>query len=250
MRQASHLQSDIVQRAALNNATWCDAMCRAHGNTGAFTPSTWLCHSAMPRYYPNLVTLDVPIGDMTQLDQVQTLMDAGLPEGWAIKDSFACLDLGALGFTTLFEASWIHRSPAQHLSGKVIPGVAWRRIETADDLQRWECAWGAGDETADSRIFVPALLAEPGVTFIAGRLEGEIVAGCVASKAAGVIGVTNLFAPQEAKAAYRDACIDAVVKLAPGVSLVSYEDAETCAAMADIGFERVGPLRVLLAPAP
>ncbi len=244
------MQSDQAQRAALNNACWCDAMCRAHGRTGAFTPSTWFSSSAMPRYYPNVVTLDVPIGDASQLEQIHALTEAGLPGGWTVKDSFACLDLDPLGFTTLFEASWIHRSPTHPLSGTMIPGLAWRRVETGDDLRRWEIAWGGGREAAQPPIFLSPLLAEPGVTIIAGDLGGEIIAGCVASKAAGVIGISNLFAPPATQDVYRRACIDAVAKLAGGIPLVSYDAEEICDAMADIGFARVGRLRVSLSPAP
>ncbi len=243
------MHSDTVRRAALNNACWCDAVCRAHGKTGAFTPAAWSSTAAMPRYYPNLVTLDVPIGDAGPLEQVRALMEAGLPDGWAIKDSFACLDLDRLGFTTLFAADWIHRPPTQPLSGTVIPGVSWRRIDTPADLKRWESAWTAAPDSGMPSIFLPPLLAEPGLSFIAGERDGEIVAGCVAGKAAGVIGISNLFAPPAALDAHRRACIDAVARLAPGIALVSYDDAEACRSMAEIGFERVGPLRVLQSPA-
>jgi len=44
---------DRSVRAARNNAEWCDAVCRAHGNPGEFHDGIWLNRKPVPRFYPN-----------------------------------------------------------------------------------------------------------------------------------------------------------------------------------------------------
>lgn len=46
-----------MSQAALNNAEWCDAMCRAHGLPGVFTPRAWTNPARTPLFYPDAVTL-------------------------------------------------------------------------------------------------------------------------------------------------------------------------------------------------
>ncbi len=46
-----------MSHAALNNAEWCDAMCRAHGLPGVFTPRAWTNPVRTPLFYPDAVTL-------------------------------------------------------------------------------------------------------------------------------------------------------------------------------------------------
>ena len=95
--------------AARNNAAWCDAMARAHNTAGAFDAAAWVNWRPAPRFYPNLVTLGGPEHGDAQLRAIRRLMAAPPAPGWAVKDSFAALDLAPLGFHLPFEARWIHR---------------------------------------------------------------------------------------------------------------------------------------------
>ena len=112
LRAGSRSMTDeAIERAALNNARWCDAVCAAHGHPGQFETGLWRNRHAAPRFYPNAVTLSR--GDTaSQQQRVAELVDAGLAGGWGVKDSFCTLDLGSLGFHVLFEARWISRKPA------------------------------------------------------------------------------------------------------------------------------------------
>src|SRR5215212_2095218 len=105
---ATALQARVLQ-AARNNAVWCDMMCRTHGIPGEFHPSIWINHVATPPLYPNAVTLAGGHDQDTQLAHIRELIAARIPGAWAVKDSFAALDLVPLGFTLLFEAMWIER---------------------------------------------------------------------------------------------------------------------------------------------
>jgi hypothetical protein len=109
------------EQAAKNNAIWCDTICRAHGSPGEFHNELWLNRYAVPRFYPNVVTLSAEDGTATQLTSIQTLAANGLSGGWGVKDSFCSLDLITLGFKPLFEARWLWRSPFR--TGKVGNGM-------------------------------------------------------------------------------------------------------------------------------
>ena len=80
------LEEKII-RAARNNAEWCDAVCRAHGNPGEFHEGMWLNRHQVPRFYPNAGTLGAP--SQQQLDLIDELLAARIPGGWAVKDSFS-----------------------------------------------------------------------------------------------------------------------------------------------------------------
>ena len=51
-----------AEAAAHNNATWCSAVCAAHGDGGEWTEPAWLRRTPAPPYYPNLVTLQPDAG--------------------------------------------------------------------------------------------------------------------------------------------------------------------------------------------
>jgi hypothetical protein len=108
-----------------NDAEWCDAVCRAHGNPGEFNTDMWLNRHPVPRFYPNVVTLVEPC--QRQRDLIDDLVAARLPHGWAIKDSCCTLDFASRGFQVLFIAQWIY-----------LPVSRIRSIPTSGKGTRWE----------------------------------------------------------------------------------------------------------------
>lgn len=80
----------------------------------------------------------------------------------------------------------------------------------------------------------------PDHAFIASEAGGRIVAGCVASGSAGVVGISNLFGPAELVSS----CLGAVQHFAPGLPVVGYEAGLALEAMKSLGFQALGPLRV------
>lgn len=85
----------LAAAAARNNAEWCDAVCRAHGLAGEFSPQAWTSKLRTPLRYPDAVALTAAASAAEILPRV----DASA--GCSIKDSFACLDL-----TTAPRARW------------------------------------------------------------------------------------------------------------------------------------------------
>ncbi|MGW7072827.1 hypothetical protein ACWGII_23400 [Streptomyces sp. NPDC054855] len=222
--------------AARNNAEWCDAVCRAHGLPGEFGGGAWSSARRTPPLYPDAVSL---IPEVSAADLVARI-DTASP-GCSVKDSFACLDLELLGFEVLFEAQWIHReagapSAAAHLG--------WEPLKSAESLPAWETAWNDGEESTG--LFRPGLLSED-TRFLAAYAEGRIVAGAVASRAASVVGVSNLFTSADEESAWAG-CLAEVARLWPGLPVVGYESGESLDAAVSQGFTPVGPLRVWLHP--
>ena len=232
---------DRIIRAARNNARWCDAVCREHGNPGEFRDDIWLNRHRVPRFYPNAGTLTEP--SRRQLELIDELLAARLPSGWAVKDSFCTLDLASRGFRVLFGAEWIYL-PVSRM--KVIASPArWEIVR--DDLAQaeWESAWSrSAGETSEDRIFLPSLLDEKDIAMVACYRDGHIVAGAVANRSDGVVGWSNFFAPA---AEILDRALESLATIArvfPGSPIVGYEHGAELRNAHALGFESLGPLRV------
>ena len=238
------VHSKMVQ-AAYNNALWCDAVCRAHGGSTEWTEHVWFNRQKSPPFYPNVDTLTKE-GVSAQMEVIKALLAANLPGDWGVKDSFCTLDLAPLGFFQAFEASWLWR-PVQPLP-QSLAGGDWRPIASPDELSRWEAAWSGGEVDPQKRIFPPALLADPDNVFLAAYQEDRIVAGAVASRTGAVVGVSNVFAPEEEKVDFWAGCISAVQDTFPGLPLVGYEQGDEVEIAKSLGFETIGPLRVWICP--
>ncbi|MFD7627997.1 hypothetical protein ACFV7Q_18510 [Streptomyces sp. NPDC059851] len=234
MTLANH--EELLHAAARNNAAWCAAVCGG----GEFTADAWTSVRRTPPYYPDAVTLsrDVPAAALA------AALDTDSP-GCSVKDSFAVLDLAPSGFEVLFEAQWIHRpAGASAPAGTAPPALAWSRVGEAAELERWEAAWDGG---SGSGLFHPRLLTVD-IAFLAGRdAGGRIVAGAAANVAAGVVGVSNVFAAEgvgddEAWAG----ALAGIAERWPGLPVVGYESGEDLRTAARHGFAALGPLRVWL----
>ncbi|MFD3804280.1 hypothetical protein ACFWSF_24405 [Streptomyces sp. NPDC058611] len=240
--------------AALNNAAWCDAVCRSHGLPGTFAADAWTNPRRTPPLYPDAVTLTP---DGVSAAALVAAVDTGSP-GCSVKDSFAALDLGPEGFRVLFEAQWIHR-PAGAPVTAAGPLQEWSEVAGAGELRQWEAAWAGGEP---SGLFRPDLLAG-GTVFLTGRAGsdgtagaagastgGRIVAGAVAHRTGDVVGVSNLFARDGASAGAAWAgTLTAVASRWPGLPVVGYESGDDLDAALRAGFTALGPLRVWIAAA-
>ena len=238
LRMSPELNRELCTAAARNNATWCDAMARLHGAAGEFVAAAWINRRPAPRFYPNLVTLEGPLGVRAHHAALVQLMQSPPAPEWAVKDSFAALDLDRMGFDLLFEARWIHR-PAGAFGA-----AGAQRVTDEAMLAAWEQAWCAGEAEVDGRLFPPALLREPDHAVVAALQDGVIMGGCIASRSDGVLGISNLFAPVQDDGAVRGACLDAATRFAPNMPLVGYEHGDSLARMKQLGFDAIGALRV------
>jgi hypothetical protein len=196
-------------------------VCRAQGKPGRFLPDIWVNAEEVPRFYPNAVTLTH--GEEARAQQrsaVELLAASNLPGRWAVKDSFAALDLSRLGFEVLFEASWISSvMPAFGPSSDIV----WQR------------------ET-ESAAGLP--LDDPDFALFKGRRGFAVVAGGMFYRAEGVVGLTNVVAESNDAIAVWRALILLAAQTFPRLPVVGYESGGELQAALDAGFELGDPLRV------
>jgi hypothetical protein len=221
----------LLHAAVINNARWCDAVCRPHGYPGEFAGRVWVSARHTLPYYPNAITLSP---DATAAE-VTVGQDPSRP--FAIKDSFARLDLAPHGLTPLFDAEWIALPPPPEGDDH-----GWDTVTTPGELTRWEAAWaGGGDVTG---LFRPALLADPDCAILACHRDGALVGGATTYTTDGVTGILNVFKSGIAAGALWASAVRAVAALRPGLPIVGYEQGEDLAAARAAGFRVLGPLRI------
>ena len=201
-------------------------MCFAHGTVGRFLVHTWINAEPVPRFYPNVVTLTTGEADIVEQRQaVRILQKSHLPGRWAVKDSFATLDIARLGFEVLLEANWIRK--AYPKAATMVSGLAWERV-------------GPGGDDA----FPAALFSDDNFAMFSARRGGTVVAGGTFYRADGVVGLSNVVAEcDDEPAVWRDLAALAATTF-PGQSLVGYESDDELAAARKAGFEIGAPLRV------
>lgn len=244
---------DRIASAVFNNAVWCDAVCRALGCDTDFVAGLWINRSPSPPFYPNAATLTRD-GSDAQMRRIRLMTEGGLPAGWSVKDGFGDLDLAALGFDLLFEADWLGLPAGQATSGTDLHGVVWEPVTSEPDLAAWEAAWrsapgGSARRAFDSpRIFMPALLSDSDILFLAAYRRRRIVGVVVGSRSddgsGQVAGVSNLVLPARGGEDCRAGAVAAVQSAFPDLPLVSYDSGPDLKAMMALGFEPLGPLRV------
>ena len=223
---------DALLRAAVaNNAAWCDAVCRSHGFPGEFTARTWLSPRHRLPFYPNAITLGP---DVTAAEATAS-QDPSRP--FAIKDSFARLDLAPHGLTLLFDATWI-AVPVP--AGGDEP--SWDVVTSPGDLVRWEAAWAGGGEVIG--LFQRTLLDDPDCAVLACRQDGTQVGGAIAFTAGGVTGISNVFKSGIADGPLWAGAVRTIARVRPGLPIVGYERGEDLAAAQWAGFTILGSLRV------
>ncbi len=235
---------DARRECVSNNVDWYGSVSRAHGLEGAIEHGVWTCRASMPPYYSNAVTVS-PSGSDAQLAHLRDLVDA-VGHAFTVKDSHALLDLAPLGFRILFEAQWVRLAHDATTRGGEDPASGWRRLATPEELERFEDAWRAHGSPATTRVFVPQLLADESVAFLAAEREGAIVAGVVANRSAQVVGLSNFFAAGPDVDAQFTGAVAAVRRSTPGVPVVGYDRGEALARARREGFRGCGTLRVWL----
>ncbi len=225
----------LLGAAVANNASWCDAVCRSHSHPGAFGARVWISAHHDLEFYPNVITLG------PEVTAAETALARDQPGRYAVKDSFARLDLAAEGLTMLFEGEWIACAPAPAGPGE--PGLSWDPVADAGELGRWETAWGQGDTSA-APLFRPELLADPRCAILSCRRDGDLAAGIIAYTAAGVTGISNLFGAGLPAGQLWASALHAVAALRPHLPTVGYEHGVGLAAARRAGCQALGPLRV------
>jgi hypothetical protein len=106
-------------------------------------------------------------------------------------------------------------------------GLHWTTLREPADLITWEAAWDSlpaeNPSTLPPRIFLPSLLTDPDIRFIAVYQDRQIVAGAIANRTGDVVGVSNVFVPEADAARCWAGCLATIIDAFPGLPLVGYE---------------------------
>jgi hypothetical protein len=220
--------------AALNNARWCDVVCRSHGAHTEFGENAWTSPTRTPPYYPDAVTLAADLNVPDLLSRVD------ISAGCSIKDSFASLDLTGDGFRVLFDAQWIvntgTRLPTQE------GGARWELVSNPDDFATWVEAWRGED--GPKGVLRSEILERNSVAVLAARAGDRVIAGSVLSGDSNVVGISNFFVIENTTQAGWSGCLALARSLNPTAVIVGYESGDGLAVAQQAGFETAGPLRV------
>jgi hypothetical protein len=222
------MRGDVLA-AAENNARWCDAVCRSHALPTRFVDGLWVALEGAPPFYPDAVTIRPDISSADVMTRLPLAAES-------VKDSFACLNLDAEGFSVFFDARWItQRSPRSAATALV-----WTAVEGAGELADWTSA------AALDGIIRAGLLAEPGIRILAGRRSNDaaIDAGAIANVTGDVVGLSNVFSEDHhAHAVWHD--LQGVVATEfPGRAIVGYERGDDLTSAIASGFTPLDSLRV------
>lgn len=237
-----------LEAAIMNNVCWYQAIFAAHDLASEIDGRVWRSHQPAPAFHSNLVVL---AANLSASELAACVADVGHRlhrSGWSVKDSHACLDLRPLGFTQLFAAEWLWRDPLPGTIRATVPVLVWSRVASAAELVAWEAAWwgDARNQTraGTARQFPDRLLASADHAFFAGRVDGKVVAGGIANRSPGAVGLSNLFAPPAHLQEAWSALVSCTSTAFPTLPMVGYERGDDLALAHQLGFVSVGALRV------
>jgi hypothetical protein len=237
-----------VELAVLNNVRWYETMFAAHGLASQTDGRVWRSRETPPPFHSNLVVLS-PTATQQDIEAYASDIETRRHHtGWSLKDSYATLDLASLGCSMLFEAEWIWRDPVSASASKVESHLTWTRVSTRSELANWERSWW-GDarneaERAGTRQFPNSLLDSGDHAFFAGVLDGKVLAGAIANRSPGVVGLSNVFSPPDLLEDTWNALAASMTAAFPGASIVGYERGNDLAFAQRAGFASIGKLRV------
>ncbi|WP_428642611.1 hypothetical protein [Roseibium sp.] len=226
------------EACAHNNALWCDAVLKTAGARTRFRPGFWQAEDRILPLYPGLVTLSAQPGT-----DFYTALES-LPPNAAVKDSFASLNLGPLGFQKLFSGTWLFR-PAQSAT-RPPHGAGWHKVTHVDGLKKWLAAWNADEEL--HHILSAKLLDMNAVDFAAIYKEDGIRAGAIFNAGpklgpSEVLGLSNVFSRKN----WLYAGLHDLLEPFPHRQICTYEtDDGLLPVYRQLGFEDCGRLGVWL----
>ncbi|MFC5602673.1 hypothetical protein [Sporosarcina koreensis] len=217
-----------MDKAVENNIAWCELVCAAYGKRSYTTERVWGLHTTAPTYYPELITTK---RSTTETDIIEFLK---LDHVGSIKDSYATLQLEPYGYQMLFEAEWIwHPALIEQESKR----SQWNIVRTEKEFERWTKMTGLENSIPSGLLDIEGVK-----IFYTDRPNG--FAGFIASAAADVIGISNVFSSGGDEIDLWRAIPQVAAREFPGLPLVGYEQGDSLSSALSSGWTSIGPLRV------
>jgi hypothetical protein len=223
-------------------------MFAAHRLASETDGRVWRSHETAPPFHSNLVVL-APTTTRADVEAYAVDIERQRSQtGWSLKDSYACLDLAPLGCSMLFQADWIWRDPVPAIDLAFKSRLSWVKLVTPLSLAKWEHTW-SGDTRNEAEVlrtkqFPASLLDSPDHAFFAGLLEGKVIAGGIANRSPGVVGLSNIFSPPEFLEDTWSALATSISAAFPGTPIVGYERGADLKIAQSVGFAPIGRLCV------
>ena len=113
---------------------------------------------------------------------------------------------------------------------------------------KWEtaCSGSSLDNSLPQspRLFLPALLTDPDIAFLAVCQNDNTIAGAIANRTDNEVGLSNLFAPPEDSMSFWASCEAIAEERFPGLPLMGYVGNPRLALAEAVGLEKLENLKV------
>ena len=199
------------------------------------------------RFYPNVVTL------RPEVTEPEVLAAVAASGPFAVKDSFARLDLAPAGFRLLAEATWIARDgpPTETAEaataeyGTAEDGLTWDQVTAPNELSEWEKAWADGDGVsgmAPCSCLACCRIRAARSWHAAGRTRSSPAPS--STRPARRPEISNMFTSGISLKELWAGIQRAKARLWPHLPAVGYEDGTSLEAARQAGFHALGSLRI------
>lgn len=238
----------LLEAAAENLAGWHDCSVRALGFATAQGPWWWTSPSPGPWIYFTAISTRIPRG-RDEADEALAALAAHLddPAGSyeAVCDSFGRLDLAPLGLTARMPGLWYARPAGPAPAGEWPADLVVTQARDADELAAFEVAtclaYAAPAPVAPFDIHAPAILDDPAMHVLIGRVDGEVVSGAMAYVGSGVVGIYGVgTVPGRRRRGYARALTGACLSLEPMMPATLQPSGEASAMYRRMGFTEIG----------
>jgi hypothetical protein len=181
-------------------------------------------------------------------EYVRQLSLCNLSPNWSIKDSFMTLNLTSKGFDVLFRASWLWLDADGFLPSKTSTILRTERLKSPSQLADWEELWrgdvGNRSIKEQTRQFPDSLLSDNTIAFLACWDDDRIIAGGIANRTPGVVGLSNVFTNSSDPVSVWASFVHQINSIFPGFPIVGYERDDDLRAAISVGFQIIGRLQV------
>jgi len=236
---------------AIENLTdHCEAVLKSHGHLTSRSEVLSTVQHELDIPYGHGVTLGGEGRSDDQLSEVQGFL-SNRPKGsrTGVNDSYSSLDLGPLGFETLFSDPFMFRDPGS-TDTVSIDGFSVVEASTPDERQEFEAAAAIGfGSPSTTQAYVDTLLGHPGYHFYLGRSGGETVSGVSSFNNGTSLGIYSLFTfPEARNRGYGEAVARAAMSGVTDIPVVSSASDMSFNLFGRLGLQIVGKRTIWIHP--
>ena len=238
----------LLEAAADNLAGWHRSSVAALGFPSTTGPWWWTSPSPGPWIYFTAILRRVPHSRAETAEALAALrshLDDPRGSYEAVCDSFGVLDLAPLDLIRRMPGLWYARPAGPPPAGTDADDLTISVVRTSDELDAFEqatCAsFGAPPPLTPFEIHAPAILDDPAMHVLIGRVDGAVVSGAMAYQADGVLGIYGVgTVPSHRGRGHATALTRACLAIDPMAPATLQPSNEATALYRRLGFTEVG----------